>query len=445
MFLILIRILLVLIVLLVHRSPSLALENGREVLQGGRPTPNGKNEVPPVIDPDASPALSFEITPRFSMGAKLETKFQRRINRDLNDSKEDDRTNTEASLDLAAQLILTRDLLFFVDLDFSDERLFRDGEGRTDSETTGQFDRLYLLWEGFFSPSLDLQVGRQRLNDAREWLFDEKLDAVRLFYTKAPFDLEFSVSTNLLDPEEPEEKIRNYVLYGTYQFGRKEKISIYGIAQRDPTEGERNPNFVGLLWRGKAIQDQKYWLEIASLSGREDSTRLSGYAFDFAWTSRFDSPLEPSFTIGYAFGTGDSDTEDGVDRNFRQTGLQDNEAKFNGVRKFKYYGELFDPELSNMRIRTLGFGIIPFEKFSFDLVYHSYSLVYSGVELRDSGIREEPSGRSKGLGQEVDLVVGFKMTPQTLLEISTAAFVPGKAFPGAGNAYSGEVTIRVSF
>lgn len=379
------------------------------------------------------------------MGAKLETKFQRRINRDLNDSKEDDRTNTEASLDLAAQLILTRDLLFFVDLDFSDERLFRDGEGRTDSETTGQFDRLYLLWEGFFSPSLDLQVGRQRLNDAREWLFDEKLDAVRLFYTKAPFDLEFSVSTNLLDPEEPEEKIRNYVLYGTYQFGRKEKISLYGVAQRDPTETEKNPNFVGLLWRGKAIQDQKYWLEIASLSGREDSTRLSGYAFDFAWTSRFDSPLEPSFTIGYAFGTGDSDTEDGVDRNFRQTGLQDNEAKFNGVRKFKYYGELFDPELSNMRIRTLGFGIIPFEKFSFDLVYHSYSLVYSGVELRDSGIREEPSGRSKGLGQEVDLVVGFKMTPQTLLEISTAAFVPGKAFPGAGNAYSGEVTIRVSF
>ncbi|MCG3117637.1 MAG: alginate export family protein [Candidatus Manganitrophus sp. SA1] len=440
-----IRILFVLIVFLVHRSPSLALENGQEVLQGGRPTPNGKNEVPPVIDPDAAPVLSFEITPRLSMGAKLGMKFQRRVNRDLDDAREDDRTDTDASLDLAAQLILTRDILFFVDLDFSDERLFRDGEGRTERETKGQFDRLYLFWERFLFPSLDLQVGRQRFNDAREWLYDEKLDAVRLFYTKDPFDLELSVGTNLLDPEEPEEKIRNYVLYGTYQFGRKEKISLYGVAQRDPTDAERNPNFVGLLWRGKAIKDQKYWLEIASLSGREGSTRLSGYAFDFAWTSRFDSPLEPSFTIGYAFGTGDSDAEDGVDRNFRQTGLQDNEAKFNGVRKFKYYGELFDPELSNMRIRTLGFGIIPFEKFSFDVVFHSYSLVYSGVELRDTGIREDPSGTSKNLGKEVDLIVGFKMTPQTLLEISTAAFVPGKAIPGADNAYSGEVTIRVSF
>ncbi|WDT78006.1 MAG: alginate export family protein (plasmid) [Candidatus Manganitrophus sp.] len=440
-----IRILFVLIVLLVHRSLSFALENGQEVLQEGRAAPNGKNEVPPVIDPDASPALSFEITPRFSMGAKLGMNFQRRANRDLDDAEEDDRTDTEASLDLAAQLILTRDILFFVDLDFSDERLFRDDEGRTERETKGQFDRLYLLWERFLFPSLDLQVGRQRFNDAREWLYDEELDAVRLFYTKDPFDLELSVGTNLLDPEEPEEKIRNYVLYGTYQFGRKEKISLYGVAQRDPTDAERNPNFVGLLWRGKAIKDQKYWLEIASLSGREGSTRLSGYAFDFAWTSRFDSPLEPSFTIGYAFGSGDSDREEGADRNFRQTGLQDNEAKFNGVRKFKYYGELFDPELSNMRIRTLGFGIIPFEKFSFDLVYHSYSLVYSDVELRDVGIREDPSGRSKDLGQEVDLIVGLKMTPQVLLEISTAAFIPGKAFSDSGNAYSGELTVRVSF
>ncbi|WP_168059103.1 alginate export family protein [Candidatus Manganitrophus noduliformans] len=440
-----IRILLVLIVLLIDRSTLLALENGQEVSKEGRPAPNGKNEVPPVIDPDASPALSFEITPRLSVGAKIEINFLRRINRDLDRAEEDDRIDTEASLDLAAQLILTKDILFFVDLDFSDERLFRDGEGQAERETKGQFDRLYLLWERFFSPSLDLQVGRQRFNDAREWLYDEELDAVRLFYTQAPFDLELSASTNLLDPEGPEEKIRNYVLYGTYQFGRKEKISVYVVAQRDPTDEERNPNFVGLLWRGKAIEDQKYWLEIASLSGREDSTRLSGYAFDFAWTSEFDLPLEPSVTIGYAFGSGDPEPEDGVDRNFRQTGLQDNEAKFNGVRKFKYYGELFDPELSNMRIRTLGFGIIPFEKFSFDVVFHSYSLVYSGVELRDTGIREDPSGTSKNLGKEVDLIVGFKMTPEMLLEVSTAAFVPGKAFPGAGNAYSGEVTIRVSF
>ena len=402
-------------------------------------------ETAPLIDPDASPALSFPITPRFSMGVKLEMGLLRRVNRDLINAKEDDRTRLESSLNLAAQLILPKDILIFVEADLFDERLFQDGKGRTSREIGVQLDRLYLLWEGFLFPFLDLQLGRQRFNDPREWLYDEKLDAVRLFFRKEPFDLELSMSTNLLDPEGPEEEIRNYVVYATYLFGRKEKVSLYGVAQRDPSEEARNPNFFGLMWRGKAIQNQKYWLEIASLSGREGSMRLKGHGIDLGWTSRLDYSLEPSITIGYAFGSGDPDLADSIDKNFQQTGLQDNQGKFNGVTKFKYYGELFDPELSNIMIGTTGIGISPFQKSSLDVVYHYYSQVYRANLLRDVGIKKEPSGRSRDLGHEVDLIFGIKIIRNIQMEIFSAIFIPGKAFPDTDRAFSQEVKVQITF
>ena len=37
--------------------------------------------------------------------------------------------------------------------------------------------------------------------------------------------------------------------------------------------------------------------------------------------------------------------------------MQRNRGKFNGVVSFRYYGEVLDPELTNLRILTLGIGL----------------------------------------------------------------------------------------
>ena len=155
--------------------------------------------------------------------------------------------------------------------------------------------------------------------------------------------------------------------------------------------------------------------------------------------------MEPSVTIGYAFGSGDPDLADGVDKNFQQTGLQDNQGKFNGVTKFKYYGELFEPELSNIMIGTTGIGISPFQKSSLDVVYHYYSQVYRANLLRDVGIKKEPSGRSKDLGHEVDLIFGIKIIRNIQMEIFTAIFIPGKAFSDTDRAFSQELKAQITF
>lgn len=117
-------------------------------------------------------------------------------------------------------------------------------------------------------------------------------------------------------------------------------------------------------------------------------------------------------TLGFAFGSGDSDPDTDVDRNFRQTGLHDNSGKFNGNTKFKYYGEVFDPELSNMMIWTAGAGIRPSKNTSLDVVYHHYSQVDRSDELRDVDIDPDPTGKSRDLGHAVDLIVGASVSLQ---------------------------------
>ncbi len=80
----------------------------------------------------------------------------------------------------------------------------------------------------------------------------------------------------------------------------------------------------------------------------------------------FDHKLKPSVTLGYALGSGDDASTSDVDESFRQTGLQDNSAKFNGVTRLKYYGEVLNPELSNLSVLTAGVGIRPSPRSSID-------------------------------------------------------------------------------
>jgi hypothetical protein len=51
--------------------------------------------------------------------------------------------------------------------------------------------------------------------------------------------------------------------------------------------------------------------------------------------------------------------------------------------------------------------------------------------LRDAGITAEPSGRSRRLGSELDLIVGLVDLSQRVdIKAALGYFIPGPAFPG---------------
>jgi alginate production protein len=154
-------------------------------------------------------------------------------------------------------------------------------------------------------------------------------------------------------------------------------------------------------------------------------------------------------TLGQAAGTGDGHPSGGVDRNFRQSGLQGNEGDFNGATDFKYYGELFDPELSNLSIFTTGVGINPTKTSSIDLVYHSYRQEKASDSLSDAGIDINPDGRSKKLGSETDLIIGYVNEDRPLsfeMALILGYFIPGKAFPSSSeNSFLTKLVAQIEF
>lgn len=285
-------------------------------------------------------------------------------------------------------------------------------------------------------PGARMQVGRQRFIDSRRWLFNENMDAIRFGYQYEQFSLELSVSQlnlvqrNLLrrEAEEDEEGFVNYYAYADYKFGKKNHVGIFALYQDQQRLGTAQPITVGLQSSGRLSEDLKYWLQTAAVRGSDGGQRIRGEAIDVGLTQRFDGAWEPSITLGYAYGTGDSNPNDNVDARFRQSGFQGNSDKFNGVARFKYYGEVLDPRLTNLMVFTGGAGIKPFSKTSFDLVYHYYLQDHASNRVRGSDLDTDPTGLSKHIGSEVDLVVGYQAISHLQTKFVLGYFFPGKAY-----------------
>ena len=283
---------------------------------------------------------------------------------------------------------------------------------------------------------LSAQIGRQRFEDERQWLYDEDLDAVRLRYALASFAVELSASRDELVRKDvlgrnPREQVNNYVLFASYNPLDWLELEGYVIVRDDRKADRLRPWFVGLRSRGEPVEDLDYWLELAYVGGREGSKNIRGWAVEVGATYELQVGPKPSFTLGVAFGSGDGNPDDGVDRSFRQTGLQENEGDFGGATSFKYYGEALDPELSNLAIITVGVGLRPREWVSLDLVYHIYLQHHASPILRDARIAAEPTGRSRQLGTEVDLIAGLADVLDRLdFKAALGYFSPGPAFAG---------------
>ena len=304
-------------------------------------------------------------------------------------------------------------------------------------------------------PGARIQVGRQRFIDSKRWLFNENMDALRFGYQYEHVSVEMSVSQlnlvqrNLLrrEAEDDEETFVNYYAYADYRFGKRNHVGIFALYQDQQRLGTAKPITVGLQSGGQIVKDLRYWLQTAAVRGSDGGRRIRGEAIDLGLTQVFHRPWKPSVTIGYAYGTGDGNPDDNVDTQFRQTGFQGNSDKFNGVARFKYYGEVLDPRLTNLMVFTGGLGVRPFEKTSFDLVYHYYMQDHASTRVRGSDLDTDPTGLSTHIGSEVDFVVGYQGIPHLQTKFVLGYFFPGRAFtePWHDGAFLASFLLRYTF
>ncbi|HRP96653.1 MAG TPA: alginate export family protein [Rhodocyclaceae bacterium] len=409
-----------------------------------------------VMAPRLAEAQQSALRGRLEIDTKIEITFDRLANRDLDDATADALSQLVPELSTKIGYRASDRLRGFMELEAQASRTVSRGRDRSPQrdETELNLKQVYLDVD-LIADRLSLRIGRQEFKDRREWLYDEELDGLRAFYRHAALSFELSATRqrlfveNLLGGDSANERIDRYMLHASYQPTREQRVGGY-VLVRDAGAGTEEPGksiLFGLSAHGAAASALDYWLELAALRGRDGVNRLHGHGLDIGATYRFDLRFAPSLTLAHAFGSGDPNADDTVDRAFRQTGLQDNSYRFNGVENFQLYGQTLDPELSNLAVWTVGFGVRPSPRSSVDVIYHHYRQAEaSRGRLRGARIRARAEGEHRDVGEAIDLILAYHEIPGLRLRARLGHFKPGRAFgKAADDAWSVELGIEYRF
>ncbi len=359
------------------------------------------------------------------LGGQLAGEITREQNFDLEHPRARDATKSQATLELHGLWRIAGDafLLASVEQKWAHQQI----EQRRNVHDDGMRPKeAYLFLPDVVGDGLHLQVGRQDLDERREWLYDETVDGVRAYLELGRLSLEGSASVMPHALADDVEFAQNLIANATWRASEAWFLDAYVIDRRSRDLDTFSPFHYGLRSYAKPDVGLAHWLELARVDGLADGRRLRGYAIDGGVTYVADAPLEPSLTLGYALGSGDR-SPDGSDATFRQTGLQDNNGKWNGVTSFRYYGEVLDPELSNLQVATLGVGLRPWRQCSIDLVGHAYRQQFAVAQPLRAQIDETTDGVHRDLGREIDLILGWRARYVTA-EVVAGLFDPGSAF-----------------
>jgi alginate production protein len=406
------------------------------------------------------------------IGGEISASAQFRKDYQLSRGADDDNFKIGPEAKLETIWLLSDTLVTFTDVKvFADSTLYKEGGG-TRGEGGIQLSEAWLLKTNLFNTPFALQAGRQQFQERREWWWDENLDAVRIHYFGKKVRAFVGLAKELgykstLGRTDPEGRGLHRVLanlkwdwadrqqlelFTLYQNDRSRRTQIGDLVDSDRVdEADGKLTWIGARARGRVKVKFPgkfyYWADIARVGGRErlaefdtfDATRdiavgvrtrkIRGWAYDVG--ASFELPFRnwsPYLTLGYARGSGDKNPDTGRNRAFRQTGLQGNNGKFRGLSRFRYYGEVLRPELSNLAVSTVALGV-PIKKDRWiETVWHRYRQPVASDRIAGSRLDIDPNGVSRKLGEELDLIMSHRPSAAWEFELTAGAFRAGPAF-----------------
>ena len=315
-----------------------------------------------------------------------------------------------------------------------------------------EMTQFYLLAPNIGNTGFAAQIGRQNFESPREWLFDDYLDAARLYFfgvTPLRFEVAAIHAVNPLNS-----KFRTWTdLYGmvAVRLDKYNSISAYMLSRSDTDIRNREPIWWGATYTGRIRSQFRPWANFALMRGTDKGRPLNAYAFDLGsayvatgieWTT--------SITVGYAFASGDDLGSADTDQEFRQTGYEDNTSRFGGLSKSSIYGLVLNPELSNLAILTVGAGCRPFGQASLELFYRVYRQHHAAPDLQGTGLVDppaRPNGSNDDIGSAIDLIASSPLILQSMrLVWSIGIFNPGDAYePRQKRASVSRLEMNISF
>jgi alginate production protein len=352
---------------------------------------------------------------------------------------------------------------------FADQTIYKQGGGAR-GEAGAELSEAWLLRTKMFGTPFAMQIGRQQVKERREWWWDEKLDAVRFHYlgnkvsayVGAGVELGYYSTLGKIDPED--RKINRLFGNVNWEWADRQELGLFGLHARDQSgryainnviqnnridDADANLRWVGVRGRGrikaKIPGKTYYWFDLARVSGaqldydldilnsdsqivtRVGRRNIRGWGYDVGASVELPFNFKPYLTLGYARGSGDK-RPGGRDTRFRQTGLHNNNGKFRGLSRFRYYGEVLRPDLSNIAISTVALGVPVKGNRWIETIWHRYRQPVAADSIAGSRLDIDPNGLSRKIGDEFDVVMSHGPSTAWEFEFTGGAFRAGEAF-----------------
>lgn len=419
-----------------------------------------------------------------TIGGELENNFRSRIDYRLEPEREDDdvRIEQKFKLELLYEWSKTISVLVTGKARYQGE-VYRE-DGQEDIQAGAERDESWIYFSEIMGSGFSLQIGRQDFRERLNWWWDQDVDAVRVHFDRDRLHLEAAVARNLTPSDSSDDdqgdpatdralRVLSHVRWHWTEKHWIEGFFLYTDADiEEPVPGsivsesfntipEPNLHWLGGRVRGEFEPAQGhglgYRLQAAWVEGKErlsilDDTdddlqvvvsrktfSISGWGLDGALTWQLpDVAGRPSLTLGGAVGSANEIDDLRYSRGFRQTDMQSNAARIEGVNRIRYYGELYRPSLSNMAVSTALLTARFWEKSSIELVFHTYHQLDAAPFVSDSAINTRPGGERKDLGFETDLVLGLREWEHIDFQIVFGLFRAGDAY-GASSGRTAEL------
>ncbi len=353
-------------------------------------------------------------------------------------------------------------------------------------ETLSGLERKEMGVGFYFGEEIDseLKIGRVEIVSVSEWWlwWDEDLDSIILESTYGNFETLLGIAeeqarestdADFIDPEI--DGLQRVFASLSWEFAPDQSLNFYYLDQVDDSKSfvvgefedfdEIDEEDADLTWTGisylgefdlDSVGEIEVELHVAEVRGDEkvyefgdpdpvsdmseveevEKSRVSGSAQSFfvSWTpAKFD---DWSFIVGRARGSGDDNPDDMRNESFRQTGLQGDAD---------VYGELYQPEISNIVVQALGVEWEINDVVEIALLSYDYEQDDTADEMRDVSIEADLSGLSADLGSEIDLVVTINAYEGLELTLIAAEFEAGKAYGSNEGDTSSFVSIELSY
>jgi alginate production protein len=421
---------------------TLPLAQETDLTMLGTRDPNDPLSLVLADDQKAVP-FSWRVSDSVLVGGQLAGAIEWNDEFDLDDTDDRDRRKPEVRAK-ADVLWLVDDVGSYVlgEVTASRDDTIRQNGDDTRDETL-EITRAFVSLRA--ADGLQILAGRQDFDEEREWLYDEVLDGVRGVLRTGEFEFELGAAMGRDFAASVNGDEDTGVLLGNvrWQLDPSWELTAYLLQKTDDTVADFEPLLFGVRSFSRPRYGLGHWLEIGGARGEAGGRDIRGHAFDVGALWTFDAPWRPSLGAGIAFASGraDSATESG----YRQSGLQDNTAKLGGVTSVRYYGELLDPELANLTVTTICAAVRPLRNASISLLFHTYHQDVASAAVPDTELRVQPTGASRDIGHEIDLVIGYRFERRLTIELTAARFEPGDAFAGDSAANLLTLTTRFSF